>query len=61
MITEFVHFRLFKMPCCGQLLCWLNDRIPNHCPECGERIFLDLKYKTEYTLFNDEKAQLKHH
>jgi len=29
------HFRLIEMPCCAQVLCWVNPRLPNHCPECG--------------------------
>ena len=24
MTNEQVKFRLFEMPCCGQLLCWVN-------------------------------------
>jgi hypothetical protein len=24
------HFRLIQMPCCGQLLCWVNPRLPNY-------------------------------
>lgn len=31
-----VEFRLVHMPCCGQLLCWVNPRRPNYCPECGK-------------------------
>jgi hypothetical protein len=37
------HFRLIQMPCCGQLLCWVNPRLPNYCPECGEFIYSQLK------------------
>ena len=59
--TEFIRFRIFRMPCCEQLLCWVNPRLPNHCPECGERIFLDLKHKPEYTVLDDGEAQLRHH
>lgn len=33
---ERVVFRLVQMPCCGQLLCWINPRRPNFCPECGK-------------------------
>jgi hypothetical protein len=42
-IYENVHFRLIKTPCCGQLLCWVNPRFPNFCPECGTRIYPDVK------------------
>ena len=38
-----VHFRLFQMPCCGQLLCWVNPRLPNHCPECGTHVLVALR------------------
>jgi len=24
------HFRLILMPCCGQMLCWVNPRLPNY-------------------------------
>lgn len=39
MSNERVHFRLTEMPCCGQLLCWVNPRFPNYCPECGQHVF----------------------
>jgi len=61
MQTEFIRFRIFKMPCCGQLLCWVNPRLPNYCPECGKRCLLDLKTKEEYTLLDDAKGQIRHH
>lgn len=38
-----VMFRLFQMPCCSQLLCWVNPRFPNYCPECGKHVFADLR------------------
>jgi hypothetical protein len=37
------HFRFISMPCCGQLLCWINPRLPNYCPECGKFIYATLK------------------
>ena len=43
-LHELVRFRLFKMPCCGQLLCWLNPRLPNFCPECGAQIYMKMKH-----------------
>jgi hypothetical protein len=27
------HLRLISMPCCGQMLCWVNPRLPNYCPK----------------------------
>lgn len=47
--NEQVKFRLFQMPCCGMLLCWVNPRFPNRCPECGEAVFVKLKSE-EHTL-----------
>lgn len=41
--TEKLQFRLFQMPCCGHLLCWVNPRLPTHCPECGDHILVRLK------------------
>jgi len=59
MITnELIHFRLFQMPCCGQMLCWVNPRLPNFCPECGNRTLLDLK-SGEYTRVSDREATLR--
>jgi hypothetical protein len=37
--NEKIQFRLIQMPCCNILLCWVNPRRPNYCPECGTRIF----------------------
>ncbi len=58
MQTEQIHFRLFHMPCCGQLLCWVNPRLPAHCPECGKLVLTRLK-SGEYTRINDLTALLK--
>jgi len=30
-----VKFTVIQMPCCGTLLCWVNPRRMNFCPECG--------------------------
>ena len=57
---EKVCFRLFKMPCCGQMLCWINPRLPNCCPECGSKIFSRMK-EDGVTLIFDEDAWLKYH
>lgn len=56
--NEQIKFRLFQMPCCGQLLCWVNPRLPNHCPECGKQVLLQLK-SGEYTRMIDENAWLR--
>lgn len=43
MSTERVHFKLLQTPCCTALLCWVNPRLPNYCPECGKFIFPEIK------------------
>lgn len=37
--TENVTFRFIIMPCCQQQVCWVNPRLPNYCPECGARVY----------------------
>src|SRR3954464_12239419 len=37
------YFRLIQLPCCGQMLCWVNPRLPNYCPECGKYVFAEVK------------------
>jgi len=58
-ITEFIKFRVFNMPCCHMQLCWVNPRLPTYCPECGSNIYMKLRYEEALTLVNDEKAQLR--
>jgi hypothetical protein len=41
--TQRVHFKLTSMGCCGQLLCWVNPRPPNYCPECGKFCYPEVK------------------
>jgi hypothetical protein len=41
--NEKVPFKLFNMPCCGILICWVNSRLPTYCPECGKHILAQLK------------------
>lgn len=55
---EPVRFRLFQMPCCGHLVCWVNPRDPNFCPECGLRVLMDIRQQPEFTLHTDEQAEL---
>jgi DNA-directed RNA polymerase subunit RPC12/RpoP len=56
--SQGIHFQLFQMPCCGQLLCWVNPRLPNHCPECGTHVLVQLK-SGEHTRVNDYHAVLR--
>lgn len=55
--NEKILFRLFQMPCCGQLLCWVNPRLPNFCPECGTNVFIKIKWSV---LYKDEEAWLQY-
>ncbi len=36
MSQERVPFRMMQMPCCKHMVCWVNPRLPNFCPECGQ-------------------------
>lgn len=41
--NEKVQFRLIETPCCRTLICWVNPRMPNYCPECGKYVFPHMK------------------
>lgn len=58
-MVEFVKFKLICMPCCGQLLCWVNPRLPNHCPECGAKVYQELKLKPEVYFHMQFDAKLE--
>ena len=58
MSKERIKFRLFQMPCCGQLLCWVNSRRPNYCPECGKCVSV-LIMSGEHTRVEDDDAWLE--
>lgn len=47
--NSHVHFRMFQMPCCSVLICWVNSRLPNFCSECGQRVYAQVKSGT-YTI-----------
>lgn len=52
---ERVMFRLIQTPCCKALLCWVNPRLPNNCPECGKFIYPEVR---SGVLMLDENAML---
>jgi DNA-directed RNA polymerase subunit RPC12/RpoP len=52
--NERINFRLIQTPCCGTLLCWINPRLPSHCPECGKTILMRLRQEGEHILVNRE-------
>jgi ribosomal protein S27E len=41
--NEQVPFRLIACPECNHQMCWVNPRLPSHCPECGKHIYLKLR------------------
>jgi hypothetical protein len=59
MSLEQIHFRLIKTPCCGHLLCWVNPRLPNFCPECSKPILMILRQDGSQILVSDKKAWLR--
>lgn len=54
--TERVHFRLIETQCCYTLLCCVNPRFYNYCPECGKHIYPQVK---GWVLSEDTQAVLK--
>ena len=57
-MAERVLFRLIAMPCCNHMLCWVNQRLPSFCPECGEACFARLKIDPSRILETDDHATL---
>jgi hypothetical protein len=55
--NQQVPFRLLQMPCCNILICWVNPRRPNYCPECGKFIFKS--YSTSVWNNNYSKSWLR--
>jgi hypothetical protein len=42
------------------MLCWVNPRLPNFCPECGERVLMKLRHECpENILISDTNATLE--
>lgn len=54
---ERVHFRLIVCPDCTTQICWVNPRLPTHCPECGNMIFDRVK---SCVMISDDNAALKY-
>ena len=55
---ERIKFKLFWMPCCHIQICWVNPRLPNYCPECGERVYAKLRTGA-HTIGDDDNAVLE--
>lgn len=60
-VNERVHFRLLHMPCCNHQLCWVNPRLPTHCPECGKFVIDELRACPQHIRLNDREAWIKYH
>ena len=56
---ELVTFKLIKTPCCNHLLCWVNPRLPNYCPECGTCILAKIRIDPSCIRHRDDRAELK--
>ena len=54
-INERVPFRFIVMECCGYQLCWVNPRLPTHCPECGKTVYPEVR---SWITFEDNTAVL---
>ena len=52
---ERVPFRFLVMPCCHHEVCWVNPRLPSHCPNCGTRVYPEIRSNV---LIIDDKAIL---
>jgi len=59
-VNERVHFRLLFMSCCGHLYCRVNPRLPNFCPECGARVYAQIKAHPEAVQVEDTNAILRY-
>jgi hypothetical protein len=41
------------------MLCWVNPRLPNYCPECGKFIYADLKQHHPENILETKEAWLE--
>lgn len=57
-VNEHIRFRYLVMGCCKIQLCWVNPRLPNYCPECGQSCFANVK---GYVTLYDEEAHITYH
>lgn len=59
--NENIRFRLIVCPECTHQMCWVNPRLPNHCPECGKSIFLKLRTDPEsHIKLDNDKATIRY-
>jgi hypothetical protein len=57
MPMTMADFRIIHTECCGSLLCWVNPRLPMYCPECGTRIYPEVK---NWVTWRDDNAHITH-
>jgi hypothetical protein len=57
MALTIADFRLINTECCHVILCWVNPRLPTYCPECGKRIYPQVK---SWVTYQDNKARILH-
>lgn len=55
--TERVPFRIVQMECCGTMLCCVNPRFYNYCPECGTSV---IRHIRGWVTLSDDDATLKY-
>jgi len=53
---ERIPFRFLSCPDCRHQLCWINPRLPNYCPECGNRV----EWKERVMMADDEAILMTH-
>ena len=58
-VNETVPFRVFKLPCCGHRLCWVQRKYPMYCPQCGKHVYIDICHG-EHTETSDDNAWMKY-
>lgn len=58
LMRERIPLRVLAMECCGHVLCYVNPRLPNYCPECGQHCQPAVR---GWVTFIDEDAQIVAH
>lgn len=57
--NEMVPFRLIQMPCCKTQVCWINPRLPTHCPECGQPVYKRLRFGPDHCILDERTGWLR--
>lgn len=56
-VTERVHLRILVCQSCHNQTCWINQRLPTYCHECGQ---LAIGEKKPWVLISDDSAIIKY-